>query len=255
MTIQVVIFALIGGFMPALFWLWFWLKEDKRKPEPASILFRAFMAGGLAVILAYYLEKLVCSNTGFLNALNIPLSFSWDCLRSLWIGMPILFSWSLIEELVKFLAFVLVVWPHRDFDEPIDAMIYMTTIAIGFAAIENSLFLLNTAMEQSSRTYFLLTGNFRFLGATILHIVSSSLVGYFIGRSFYFSVWGKTIWIFIGLITATLLHTAFNFFIIINNGHQTLSVFAVLWLMAIVVIFLFEKIKHFNRRSKLRFIK
>ena len=31
------LFALIGGFVPALVWLWFWLKEDKQKPEPKGV--------------------------------------------------------------------------------------------------------------------------------------------------------------------------------------------------------------------------
>ncbi len=245
-SVKMVIFALIGGLMPAIFWLWFWLKEDKRRPEPKGLLLRAFLAGGLSVVLAFYLERAVCNDPNSLSALDVPLAFSLDCLHRLLAGMPVLFSWALIEETVKFLAFGLVILPHRSYDEPVDAMIYLITIALGFAAVENTLFLLNTLMQQESHSYFLLTGNLRFMGATILHLVSSAILGYFIGRSFHCQRWLQIISAFAGLVGATILHAVFNFFIIVNGGQHIFFTLIVLWLAAVIVIYLFERIKRHN---------
>jgi RsiW-degrading membrane proteinase PrsW (M82 family) len=53
MVIQPVFFyGLLGGLLPALLWLWFFLKEDSKRPEPKWLILAAFLAGMLAVILA-----------------------------------------------------------------------------------------------------------------------------------------------------------------------------------------------------------
>ena len=69
-------------------------------------------------------------------------------------------------------------------DEPIDAVIYMITVALGFSALENALFLSNL-ISTSSFAQSIITGNSRFLGATLLHVASSAAVGVMIGLSYY----------------------------------------------------------------------
>ena len=82
--------ALIGGILPALFWLWFWLKEDKVHPEPKKIIFEAFYLGMIAVIIAIFLEKLTYDSI---------LQYS-----------PLLFFiWAVIEETLKYFALTLII--------------------------------------------------------------------------------------------------------------------------------------------------
>ena len=78
----------------------------------------------------------------------------------------LLLVWAAIEELVKFSAISLVALRSVYFDEPVDALIYMITVALGFAAIENSLFLLAPLLD-GDLTGSLLTGNLRYMGATL----------------------------------------------------------------------------------------
>ena len=54
-----IFFSLIGGILPALFWLYFWLKEDKLKPEPRSLIMLSFFGGMIAVISALFAERTV----------------------------------------------------------------------------------------------------------------------------------------------------------------------------------------------------
>src|SRR3990172_10267254 len=56
---NVLIFALLGGIIPAFFWLWFWIKEDRLNPEPKSALISAFIGGILAVLLAIFFELII----------------------------------------------------------------------------------------------------------------------------------------------------------------------------------------------------
>src|SRR3989344_6540894 len=93
-------------------------------------------------------------------------------------------------------------------------MIYMLTAALGFAALENTLFLI-APLANGDITKSLLTGNLRFIGATLLHIAASSIIGAFAAFFFYKSKKIKDAAIFIGLIVAIILHAAFN--LIINT--------------------------------------
>ena len=78
------LYALIGGILPALFWLWFWLKEDKKRPEPRKVLLITFLAGMIMVIFALLIEEII-SNV----VKNIII---------------VLFLWASVEEILKYIA-------------------------------------------------------------------------------------------------------------------------------------------------------
>ena len=101
--------AFLGGMIPALFWLWFWLREDKVRPEPFGLIVLAFLSGMAVVPLALPLQKV---------ALGLFQDFE------------LILVWVAIEETLKYaVALALVLW-HKDVDEPIDLIVYMITIAL-----------------------------------------------------------------------------------------------------------------------------
>ena len=55
LTASTLFFALAGGFIPSLLWLWFWLKEDSH-PEPRANLIYTFIAGMIVVPIAMVFE-------------------------------------------------------------------------------------------------------------------------------------------------------------------------------------------------------
>src|SRR3989344_7198367 len=118
-----VLAALGGGMLPALAWLWFWRREDSKHPEPRKLIALAFFAGMVTVAIVIPIQKFVV-----VYLVSQTLIFT---------------AWSAIEEVMKyFVARITVLW-RRDDDDPIDPVIYMVTVALGFAAIENALFLLS----------------------------------------------------------------------------------------------------------------
>lgn len=161
-------------------------------------------------------------------------------------GPMLLLVWAAIEELVKFAAISLVALRSVYFDEPVDALVYMITVALGFAAIENSLFLLAPLIDGDF-TGGLFTGNLRYMGATLLHTAASATIGIALGLSFYKSMSVRIISGLLGITTAIALHTLFNFFIIQRNGEDTFIVFLHLWVAIVFVIFFFEKVKRVNK--------
>jgi RsiW-degrading membrane proteinase PrsW (M82 family) len=59
---EIVIFTVIGGIIPALLWLRFWLKEDKKRPEPKKRILLTFIFGmivGVLVIPVQYFFEAV----------------------------------------------------------------------------------------------------------------------------------------------------------------------------------------------------
>jgi RsiW-degrading membrane proteinase PrsW (M82 family) len=149
---------------------------------------------------------------------------------------------------LKYLAVLVVVYKTNRTSKPIDWPIYMISVALGFAALENTLFLINP-LSTSTATQALLNaaslGQLRFLGANLLHTVTSGTIGIAIGLSFFMNELGRKWFLFIGFLVAISLHSAFNFFIMKNNGNE-LEIFAFLWVVTIIVMLIFEKVRRMS---------
>ncbi|MEK7069271.1 MAG: PrsW family glutamic-type intramembrane protease [Patescibacteria group bacterium] len=222
---KILAIAFIGGIVPAMLWLWFWLREDRKNPEPRGLLTIVFIVGMVTVLIVLPIQKMVQ---------NFVLSETWE-----------LVVWASIEEIMKFLMVLLIVSDTDQADEPTDWPIYLITVALGFAAFENVLFLLKP-FAVGDTAVGLLTGQLRFLGSTLLHSIASGTIGISIGLSFYMSSLKKKLYVLIGIISAIALHSAFNFFIMENEGSNFLKVFAFLWIGAIMVLLIFEKLRRMD---------
>lgn len=222
--------AMLGGTLPALFWLWFWLREDQKKPEPTGLIVRTFVAGMIVIPLVLPLQKLALG---------------------MFTGASLMLVWVIIEETLKYtIALMIILW-HKAVDEPIDYIIYMITIALGFAALENALFIWNP-LVAGDISGSIITGNFRFLGATLLHVLASGTVGVFLAFAFYKRDSIKLLAGTFGLFVAIILHTLFNLFIMDANGETIISVFLVIWLLVILMFMIFEKVKQLEVRHQKR---
>ncbi len=220
-NVSTIFWALIGGILPAVVWLLFWLREDRLHPEPRSILMLTFIAGMVAVPLAIPLER----------AVNNPNDLTGT-----------FFLWAVVEEVLKFGAALLVAWRSGEVDEPTDPLIYMMTAGLGFAAAENVLFLLEP-ITRGDFTESLITGNMRFVGASLLHTLSSALVGAAIALVFYKSKSVKRIFALLGLAGAIFLHALFNIFIMKGTDTETFGAFGFVWILVVALMLVFEKVK------------
>lgn len=215
--------ALLSGLLPSLLWLWFWLREDNLHPEPRGRIAKTFLVGILSVIIVLPIQIYISSITADGSSTQYLL-------------------WAFTEEFLKFAGAFLVALSTDIIDEPIDIVIYMITVALGFAAIENALFILKP-LVQGDIVRSIVTTNLRFIGASLLHIVSSASVGLCIALAYYENSKIKHIAVITGLILATALHTAFNLFIIRASALGTIKIFGVVWCAVVILMFLFEKVK------------
>lgn len=195
-----IIFALA----PSIIWLLFFLRKDAH-PESNRMVLTVFIYGVLSVgiLFAAFLLLIYVMGEESLRSLGLFLAVPSIILTSV-IATPIL------EEPVKYLVVRLSVIHRSEFDEPVDAMLYMIIAALGFAAAENLLYLTLWGLPflESFLGIFV-----RFVGPTFLHALVSGLVGYYLALSF-FNFKNRVRLICRGLVTAMLLHAVFNLFII-----------------------------------------
>lgn len=219
------------GILPSLIWLWYWLHKDEH-PEPKVLITKVLLLGLILSPLAIVFQLL------FVNLLARIIGADAATLSD----GPAFYLWaSFVEELVKYAAVFFIVLRSPEFDEPVDAMIYMLTAALGFAAMENILVINRVFGDGLTATAGI--WGLRFAGATLLHALSSALMGYFIALAWYFFEYRKTLFA-AGLGLATLFHWTFNLFI--SRSEQTLSLLystLLLIAMAFLVSALFDKIK------------
>ena len=217
-----IVFAILLGLLPSFAWLFFFLKEDIH-PEPKKVIAVVFIAGIFSTFFALGLQFALRSilNSAQINNYSI---FAF-------------FGFGFIEEALKFSAAYLIIRKKVCFDEPIDAMIYMITAALGFAMLENIAVLSN--LKALSDAFSVIT--LRFVGATLLHALSSAIVGYYWAKSLL-KIGNWKLEIFQGLAIATLLHATFNYFILIS---KEIIIYPTIFLIiaALFVFWDFEKIK------------
>jgi len=161
-------------------------------------------------------------------------------------------AWSAIEEVMKFLVAKVTVLRRREDDEPIDPVIYMVTVALGFAAAENTLFLISP-LAGDSLLQTVMTGNLRFVGATLLHVLSSAAIGVMLGLSFYRSKNVRRLYSVGGVILAVLLHSIFNFLILNTAEEHLMRTFGLVWLGLIALLAMLEYIKRIHPVIRQRF--
>lgn len=226
---NLILYAFLGGIAPALLWLWFWLKEDCH-PESKKAIFKTFLAGAATIPVVFFIEY---------GLLKIFLKFNLIDAASY--SLLFIFALAGVEEYFKYFAAKHAALNKKYFDEPIDGLIYLITAALGFAALENAIYIFQTFLNKGVLPGFL-SGNLRFLGASLIHVVSSGFLGAGIAFSFFHKENLKRN-LLMGFVAATLLHGLFNYFII-KNSNNIFEVFLGVWVFAIIIIYIFEKLKN-----------
>lgn len=227
--LETLLYALLGGILPTALWLWFWMGEDSEHPEPLGLIILTYIAGAASVFLVLPLQKI-------LSGMDLG-------------EIARLAAFAGAEELVKFGMVAFIAFRARYIDEPTDYTVYLITGALGFSAVENALYLIQPLLDHNV-AFFLLAGNMRFLGATILHTVSIGVVGLLMGLGFYRSRERKRSLAIIGLTLGIALHTVFNYFIMVDTRQDTLHVFAGLWFVALIVLVMFSQLRSFGQNRQ-----
>lgn len=218
------------GFLPSFIWLIFYLRKDIH-PESNKMILRVFLGGIIITAPALFLEIGFNEFFSFLKTqgILIPLLFT-------------LFTMSIIEEYGKYLVVKLNVLRSSEIDEPFDILLYLIISALGFAALENILVLAKHHPLLTIENVFWLMF-LRFLLTVFFHALSSASFGFFIALSYLYTRQKKFLFC-LGLLTSSLLHTLYNFFIIqLTSWSKIVLPLILLIVMALFVSFAIKKLK------------
>jgi RsiW-degrading membrane proteinase PrsW (M82 family) len=209
--------------LPVLFWAAYHWHVDRHLPEPPGHLLLAFVLGIGSFYLGMWMYR----------ALDI-VSLRYDAYTLAESNLFGLFVYAvlaigLIEELAKMIPFLLVILRFREFDEPIDGIIYASFIALGFAAVENRYHLVYLSGAEAYARGF---------AGPVLHIVFASIWGYYIGRA-YLCREKLFLTILAALVFTAALHGIYDFLVIgLPTSALPISAFLVasIWIWRLYLI-------------------
>lgn len=160
---------------------------------------------------------------------------------------------AFVEEVAKYLVVKYKAMPYKFFNEGQDAIIYMITAALGFAAIENFVYAINQAISVGDVLQITLL---RGVSATFLHAAASGTIGYFLALSLENPAERKK-FLYTGIALGTILHGIYNNFII--DMQKQILVVGGLFNVAIIATFLIISgiiiLIALNRLANVRFAK
>jgi RsiW-degrading membrane proteinase PrsW (M82 family) len=177
------------SFAPGIFWMYYFYKRDEIEPEPLHLIRNCFFLGMAVVVPAAVIES-VLSYSPWVNAV---------------VAAPI------VEEGLKFLAVRYTVYQHKEFDEPMDGVVYAAAVALGFASLENMAYLYSEyyKAEGSFASVSLIRAFFSVPG----HALWSSVWGGALGFAKFSHSKNATAIVAPALLLGMLLHSLFNFFV------------------------------------------
>lgn len=235
---------LVAGIVPCFLWLLFYLRRD-RHPEPKKEILAVFLLGAGMTLPAMALEIFL---------VNIFENLPWPAYFSLIVSNVIAIAF--IEESAKYAAVWLkeqAVNQNYQLDEPVDFVIYMVVAALGFATVENLLFLLPTVQQQflngavfpqaDGMVFLISLSLFRALSAILLHTLSSGILGYYMAMTFCHRERKLSI-LAAGFIVVSCLHGLYNFSIMESGRNMAflLVSLAIIMSMAFTLYLLFRRL-------------
>lgn len=138
--------------------------RDKYEKEPIRLLLFALLAGGLTVIPILFLESFLSSFTGLFYGLTAA---AWKAF--------VVAAFS--EELFKYIALYLLIWKSAEFNEKFDGIVYATYVSLGFAAVENVMYVMDGGLS---------TGIMRAITAVPAHAIFGITMGFYFGMAKFY---------------------------------------------------------------------
>ena len=204
LTITLLLTMAIG---PALFWLIFFYRKDKYATQPLSWIVKIFLLGALIIIPVF-----ICESIAGILISEFAVAV---------IVAPI------VEECGKYFVVTRYVYTTSEFNEPVDGIMYAVAAALGFATIENILYIFSIPLTELP---------------TLFSVVVARAVLSVPGHALFSSIWGHSLGIakfglprdapkiITGLAVAIMFHGLFNFLL--------MSVLGIALLILIVIPFL-----------------
>ena len=165
MTENVILISL--AILPVIVLAIFIYRKDKFEKEPLRMLAKAFFFGCLSVIPAILIEQALQLGFFFMGG-----EYMSGFVTGIYNGFIVA---GCSEELCKLALLALAVWKAPDFNEYFDGIVYATFVALGFAGIENLMYV----FRQETFEVSLMTGGVRAILSVPGHFLFAVVMGYY----------------------------------------------------------------------------
>jgi RsiW-degrading membrane proteinase PrsW (M82 family) len=208
--------VIIAALAPAVMLLYYIYRKDSFRKEPVKEVLKAFFFG----VLSIFVSLTISSPLGSMGLyVNDPQTFVGAVATSF-------FGAAIPEEIAKFIMFWLIVRSSRYFDEHMDGIVYASSVALGFAALENVMYLISNYESWVS------VGITRALFSVPGHLFFGVLMGYYYSLVRFDPAASKnTRWLVI--LAPVLAHGAYNsvlFVLDVAPGLSLILMVVFLWL-------------------------
>ncbi len=198
--------AIAPGLAVCIFIYW----RDKFEKEPLRLLIFSFFSGCVCTIPAVAIQ-MACNHWGF----GLPRGLFNTAIHTFIVV-------ALSEELCKF-WFLKRYYRHSAFNQPYDGITYAVMVSMGFATVENLLYVLGSEKPIESAVVRMFT-------AVPAHATFGVMMGFFVGMAKFrprYAFW----YMLLGLLIAVLFHGSYDFFLYTGATNGT-------WLGAVFSLFL-----------------
>ena len=198
-------------FLPGLLILTYFIFSDRFK-EPKKVIITTFILGMVigypAGYLNYYIEQ-IFSNGNIINDALVGGAFAG----------------ALVEEILKFLILYFYIFKHKEFNEPMDAIVYGIVVSLGFALNENYDYVYNFAEQFKATSWEIALA--RSYSAIPMHAACGVIMGFYFGQN-YFIEQGRSF--SLALIVPIIIHGSYNFLLSFNGIYaQAIVVLAIIF--------------------------
>jgi RsiW-degrading membrane proteinase PrsW (M82 family) len=190
-----IIFAAIAPVAIILVYIYF---RDKYEKEPIKQLIKALVAGMIIVIPILFTESIIGD---FGQSLNLSTR-GYAFFNAFGVA-------AFSEESFKFLAFLLIIWRSKDYNERFDGIVYAVFISLGFAFVENVKYLMTYGTEIALMRGLLAVPGHALFGVTM---------GYYLSLSkFSNAKKDKSKFFIYAIVFPVILHGSYDFILMANE--------------------------------------
>jgi RsiW-degrading membrane proteinase PrsW (M82 family) len=186
------IILLTVAIAPSLALFSYFYLRDQFAEEPSKLLFQSFIYGAVLTFPILFIQYVF----EFEGVFHHPFI------------QKVLFS-SIMEEFFKWLVLIIAVYRHVDFEDPYDGILYGASVSLGFATVENVLYLMEFGLETAFIRAFLPVSS---------HALFGVVMGYYLGRAKFTKSSNGPIWLTWAFASSVVLHLAYNTILYTNTS-------------------------------------
>ncbi|CAH0118719.1 Protease PrsW [Paenibacillus sp. CECT 9249] len=218
---------LTAAIAPGLALLTYFYLKDRYDAEPVHMVIKLFLLGFVIVL---------------------PIMIVQRGLIMWWGDNPYVFSFAVsagVEECVKWFVLYHIIYNHTEFDEPYDGIVYAVAVSLGFATIENLLYVWNTDITFA-------TVLVRALLPVSGHALFGVMMGYYMGKAKFSKGSATRRFLMLSIAVPLLWHGIYDYILVAVHTYW-------IWYIVPLMIFLWyrgmRKVQRANARSPFRMIK